>query len=112
MTETATQEKPVKAKQQSAPPPAKPRDMLSDAKDDPWHPMTTAPKNGMYVFLKGDDLADAADEVMREWFWYTTRQFRKGMWQQTGWWRRRFGPNAPPSFTPEGWRYVKDGMPA
>lgn len=71
--------------------------------------MDTAPKDGTYLFLKGDPTV--GQEIANEWFWHATRQFRKGMWQSTGWWRRRFGPNAPPSFTPDGWRKVTEGFP-
>lgn len=114
MNDLLTQETPAKPKPKPAsPPPSPPPPAAVAAKqEDPWHDMASAPKNGMYVFLKGDPCADATDEVTREWFWYSTRQFRKGTWQACGWWRRRFGPNAPPSFTPEGWRNAKEGLPA
>lgn len=75
-----------------------------------WHSMDTAPKTGAYVYLLGD-VHDEVNEAVNEWYYYWTRQFRKGCWQPVGWWRRRFGPNVPPSFIPTGWRSVKEGMP-
>lgn len=89
------------------PPPPPQGDTL--VKDDPWHPMDTAPKDASYVFLKDDPCAEK--DIENHWYWYKTRQYRKGCWQPVGWWRRRFGPNAPPSFTPGGWRSVKEGLP-
>jgi hypothetical protein len=77
--------------------------------EDPWRKMDNAPKDGSYVFLKGDPCIEK--EIENQWYWYKTRQYRKGCWQPVGWWRRRFGPNAPPSFTPGGWRYLKEGLP-
>jgi hypothetical protein len=90
------------------PPPPLPVDVM--VADDPWHPMNSAPKDGTYLFLRGDPMNNEK-EIPNEWFWYRTRQFRKGTWQQTGWWRRRFGPAVAPSFTPEGWVSVKEGLP-
>jgi hypothetical protein len=68
-----------------------------------WHPMTEAPKDGSYVYFKEDDNHD-------EWFWYETRQFRKGSWQQVGWWKRRFGITSQPSFVPTGFRRLAEGL--
>ena len=78
--------------------------VVSTAKNGEWHTMDDAPKDGQFIYLKGD-------EIGSEWYWYITRQFRKGVWQPVGWWRRRFGPSVPPSFKPEGWRSIKEGLP-
>lgn len=99
----------MKAAEPKMPPPKPPAEQGVMVMDDPWHPMSTAPKTGEYVFLRGDECNEK--EIPNEWFWYSTRQFRKGMWQATGWWSRRFGTRTPPSFTPSGWRGVKEGMP-
>lgn len=72
--------------------------------------MESAPKDGSYIFLFGDPY-DSKSEIPNEWYWYRTRQFRKGSWQPVGWWRRRFGTSVPPSFTPQGWRAVREGLP-
>jgi hypothetical protein len=64
-----------------------------------------------YIYLGGDPY-NGPHEEEREYYWYRTRQFRKGSFQETGWWRRRFGPNTPPGFTPIGWRLVSEGYPA
>jgi hypothetical protein len=88
---------------QSAAPPPKPPAQLGLADDDGWHKMETAPKDGTFVYLLGDDLH-------QEWYWYLTRQFRKGCWQPVGWWRLRFGANTPPAFTPLGWRRLSEGV--
>jgi hypothetical protein len=107
--ETEATQKP-KVVNQGKPPAPPPRPVTQ--KEDPWQPMDSAPKDGAFVFLKGDPMADRGLDVENQWYWYKTRQYRKGCWQPVGWWRRRFGPNAPPSFTPGGWRYVKDGLPS
>lgn len=70
-----------------------------------WHPMSEAPKDGTYLYLEGD-------KASAEWYWYTTRQFRKGSWQPIGWWRMRFGPKTQPVFNPTGWRRVSEGLPS
>jgi hypothetical protein len=73
-------------------------------KTDEWLPMSEAPKDGSYVYLKEDTSHD-------EWFWYRTRQFRKGMWQEIGWWKRRYGLNTIPALVPTGFRRLSDGLP-
>ena len=77
---------------------------------DPWHPMSEAPKDGTYLLFKGDQRHVNGD-VSNEWYWYKTRKWQMGHWQPCGWWRRRFGPNVPPSFDLLGWRYARDGYP-
>jgi hypothetical protein len=91
------------------PPPAPPPKPVV-VEDDPWKPMETAPKTGEYLFLRGD-LHDASSEIANEWYWYKTRHYSEHRWKPTGWWRKRFGPSSPPSFTPTGWVFARDGMP-
>jgi hypothetical protein len=90
------------------PPPPAPVEVAVD--ENPWHPMETAPKDGSYIFLRGD-LCNGEKEIPNEWYWYRTRHINKGRWEQTGWWRRRFGPAVAPGFTPQGWVSVKEGLP-
>lgn len=68
-----------------------------------WSPMAEAPKDGSYVFLKGDPNYE-------EWFFYHTREFFDGKWEPSGWWRRRFGSKAPPEFEPGGFRRISQGL--
>lgn len=74
-----------------------------------WRPMTIAPRDGAFLIFKNDPNEGT---IPNEWYWYQTRQYIKDSWKIAGWWRRRFGPNCAPSFTPEGWRYAKEGLPA
>jgi hypothetical protein len=80
------------------------------AEPDAWQPMSSAPKDGTFLLFKGDHRNDS-DVMSNEWYWYKTRKLQMGTWIPCGWWRRRFGPNVPPSFDPLGWRYAKDGYP-
>lgn len=86
-------------------PPKKPLTPSTPAPNPAWNPMSSAPKDGSFVYLLGD-------EKRAEWYYYNTRQFRKGTFQPVGWWRMRFGPNGPPPFTPTGWRRVSEGWAA
>lgn len=113
MSETANKYKvgPNKPKvEPSSPPPPPPPKPVVAAGGEDWRSMDTAPKDGNYIYLLGDTL-DPSNEATNEWYWYRTRQFRKGVWQPVGWWRRRFGPAVVPSFVPSGWRSIKEGLP-
>ncbi|HEY4355940.1 MAG TPA: hypothetical protein VGN16_09350 [Acidobacteriaceae bacterium] len=106
----------MKLPQESKPkPPEQPtltqsEEIVAKAVPNAWRGMESAPKDGTFLYLLGDDGLEK--EEPNVWYWYLTRQFRKGTWQQVGWWRLRFGPSCAPSFTPKGWRSVKEGLPA
>ena len=73
--------------------------------NDDWHPIDDAIKDSAYyVYLK-------EDPQRAEWFWYKTRHLRNGRWEQTGWWRKRFGAPLPPSFEATGYRRISEGWP-
>lgn len=98
---------------QAAPPPKPPRPKPAAASAPGWRQMGEAPRDagkhgapydGSFVYLEGDP-------ARGEWYWYQTRQFRKGCWQHIAWWRMRLGENSPPKFTPAGWRPVSEAWP-
>ena len=100
--EPAPPTKPPRAKPAAAAPSGGWRQPMPLAPRDPGkHP---APYDGSFVNLLGDPRQG-------EWYWYQTRQFRKGCWQHIAWWRMRFGENSPPKFTPSGWRPASEGLP-
>jgi len=66
-----------------------------------WHPLDERAQSGDLVYLQGDEQFD-------QWYWYRTRQFRKGMWQEIGMWRRKFGPKDAPQFEIKGYRRVSE----
>jgi hypothetical protein len=68
-----------------------------------WKPMCDAPRDGRYVYFRNDP-------DMREWYWYKTRNFRRGKWVDVGWWRLRFGDKQPANFQPDGWRLISEGV--
>jgi hypothetical protein len=124
MTDTGMQPKykvgpTMKTQPDRVPPPLPPVQIALPERNAPWHPMDSLPKDHVdrakvgYVYLRGDPYAqrEGIDEVEREFYWYVTRQYRKGSWQQIGWFRRRFGPATPPGFEPTGWRKVSEGYP-
>lgn len=96
------------AKPASPPPPKVPTKPAASAGKG-WHSMDTAPKDGTYVYLLGEKWVPGVS-LPNEWYFYNTRQMRKGCWQAVGWWRPRFGPNGPPTFMPTGWRRVSEGF--
>ena len=67
--------------------------------DGVWLPMESAPKNGKFIYLQGD-------EDHAEWYYYRTREFFDGHWEPTGWWRKRFGDKDPPKFKLTGYQLV------
>lgn len=113
MSETAELTLPPPAAQPASAPPAKPpRAKPVAAPANGWRPLGEAPKDagkhpapydGSFVFLQGDP-------GRGEWYFYQTRQFRKGCWQHIAWWRMRFGENSPPKFVPTAWRPVAEGI--
>lgn len=65
--------------------------------DVPWQPIQSSPKDGLPLWLKGED------GKIIEGYWRRTRQFRKGMWQEIFFWAV-YGqnPQAVP-FNPTHW---------
>lgn len=71
-----------------------------------WHPIDDKAKTGDFVYLRPPSPGD----VPEEWYWYKSREFREGSWQQTAWWKRRFGSADPCRFEPTGYRRVGEGL--
>lgn len=88
-----------------APEGTKPQSVPKRPLETPWHSMEEAPKDGTPLYFQNDPFKE-------EWYWYKTRQYRGTSWAETGWWRRRLGPAAPANFVPEGFRRVREGLPA
>ena len=97
-------------KPQAQTPPPAPPPKEGERVDETWREMKIAPKDGTFILLKGDT-RNIVDFSANEWWWYKTRKYQMGRFVPCGWWRPRFGPNMPPSFKPEGWRYAKEGWP-
>ena len=67
-----------------------------DARPVAWRDMSTAPRDGGPVWLRGQG------HVM-ECFWRITRKFQDGGWKPTGFWSRFGGNPHPINFEPSGW---------
>ena len=63
-----------------------------------FNPMENAPK-GVRVWLAKPDGTPV------EAYYYATRQFRGGVWAQTGYWTLADGNRMPIDFEPQGWRW-------
>lgn len=103
-----TNEQPRPKTQAPVKPPAPPAEVLVAEKPQGWRPMKEAPHTGIKLYLL--EIGGDGQRRHHEMYWYTTRQYRKGTWQETGWWRPVFGPNSPPKFIPAGWRHVSEGI--
>jgi hypothetical protein len=73
-----------------------PEPSLADAKPVDWRDMSTAPKDGRPLWLRGEGHVD-------ECVWRATRMFKDGAWVPTGFWTRVTGNPRPLNFDPVNW---------